>query len=143
MKRVVLLFAFLLASACALSQDLTVASYNLRNDNESDRRAGNGWDKRCGKVCEIIDYNGFDIVGTQEVKHGMLLDMCAALPGYGYVGVGRDDGATANIRRSSTAGTASRFSTAALSGFRRSPTARARGGTRPIRVSVRGDASGT
>ena len=94
MKRVVLLFAFLLASACALSQDLTVASYNLRNDNESDRRAGNGWDKRCGKVCEIIDYNGFDIVGTQEVKHGMLLDMCAALPGYGYVGVGRDDGAT-------------------------------------------------
>ena len=94
MKRVFLFAAFLLMSLGAVSQDLVVATYNLRNDNESDRRAGNGWDRRRDKVCDIIEYNGFDIFGTQEVKHGMLLDMCAALPGYGYVGVGRDDGAT-------------------------------------------------
>ena len=43
----------------------------------------------------LIRYHDFDIFGAQEVFHSQLLDLLAALPGYDYTGVGRDDGAEA------------------------------------------------
>jgi len=74
------------------AQTINIATYNIRYDASSDRVAGNGWDKRSAKVCGLTEFHGFDIFGAQEVLHHQLDDMLSGLPGYGYVGVGRDDG---------------------------------------------------
>ncbi|MDP4207185.1 MAG: endonuclease/exonuclease/phosphatase family protein [Bacteroidota bacterium] len=74
------------------SQNLTVATYNIRNENQDDVTNGNGWKQRCPVITQLIRFHDFDIFGTQEVLYGQLNDMLAQLPGYGYIGVGRDDG---------------------------------------------------
>ena len=71
---------------------LTVASYNLRNANGSDSARGNGWGQRYPVIAQIVQYHDFDIFGTQECFLHQLKDMKEALPGYDYIGVGRDDG---------------------------------------------------
>ena len=70
----------------------TTASYNLRYANAEDSAAGNGWGKRYPVMAKLIQYHGFDIFGTQEGYIRQLEDMKAALPGYEYIGVGRNDG---------------------------------------------------
>ena len=40
----------------------------------------------------MVQYHDFDIFGTQECFIHQLKDMKEALPGYDYIGVGRDDG---------------------------------------------------
>ena len=70
----------------------TVASYNLRNANKSDSANGNGWGQRYPVVAKMVQYHDFDIFGTQECFLHQLQDMKAALPGYDFIGVGRDDG---------------------------------------------------
>lgn len=95
MKKYLLIFAVILTSVqVAVSQQLNIASYNIRYDNEADAKRGDGWQKRCPVQIELIRFNNFDIVGAQEVLHNQLLDLQAALPEYGYIGVGRDDGKT-------------------------------------------------
>ena len=95
MKRLLTLFiAILCGVAGASAQDLTVASFNVRYQNDEDNREGNGWERRCPYVCGLIDFESFDIFGAQEVLHPQLLDMCARLTDYDFVGVGRDDGKT-------------------------------------------------
>ena len=71
---------------------LTVASYNLRNANGSDSARGDGWGQRYPVIAQIVQYHDFDIFGTQECFLHQLKDMKEALPGYDYIGVGRDDG---------------------------------------------------
>lgn len=89
------LFAALLCVFTALSasaQLLNAASFNVRYDNESDRRAGDGWEKRCPRICDMVRFHGFDIFGTQETLYVQLNGLLSGLPGYGYIGVARDDG---------------------------------------------------
>ena len=74
------------------AQTLYVGEFNIRNTNEKDTKAGNGWVRRCPVVCNIFRIENFDVFGAQEVYHSQLEDLCEALPQYGYVGVGRDDG---------------------------------------------------
>ena len=71
---------------------LTVASYNLRNANGSDSARGDGWGQRYPVIAQMVQYHDFDIFGTQECFLHQLKDMKEALPGYDYIGVGRDDG---------------------------------------------------
>ena len=40
----------------------------------------------------MVQYHDFDIFGTQECFIHQLKDMKEALPGYDYIGVGRDEG---------------------------------------------------
>lgn len=85
----------LFSAACTDVTGLYVGQFNVRNNgNSMDAAAGNGWDRRCPVVCGIIDYEHFDIFGSQEVLHDQLEDMLEMLPDYGYVGVGREDGKT-------------------------------------------------
>lgn len=70
----------------------TVASYNLRNANAGDSAAGNGWGRRCPVIAGLIRFHGFDIFGTQEGFRAPLDELKALLPGYDYIGAGRDDG---------------------------------------------------
>lgn len=74
------------------AQQMNVATYNLRNANQSDSINGNGWGQRCPIVASLIRFHDFDIFGTQEGKYDQLQQLKAALPGYDYTGIGRDDG---------------------------------------------------
>lgn len=88
-------FVFILLGILSTNAaELTVASFNIRYNNSSDSVKGNGWKQRCQVITELIRFNDFEIFGAQEVMHGQLLDLLAGLPGYDYIGVGRDDGKT-------------------------------------------------
>ena len=92
MKRIFLLLAITFAAYVSNAQNLYVGEYNIRNVNEKDTKAGNGWERRKSVVFDIIRIESFDIWGSQEVYHSQLEDLCEALPQYGYIGVGRNDG---------------------------------------------------
>lgn len=72
--------------------EFTVASYNIRQLNTDDSLAGNGWNRRCPVLASLIRYHGFDVFGTQEGFKRQLEELKAALPGYDYIGAGREDG---------------------------------------------------
>ncbi len=94
MKKIFPILAFILTIiyTTASAQDLTVATYNVRNENKGDEKEGNGWKQRYPVIAGIVLFNDFDIFGTQEAFQGQLNDLTKALPGYAYTGVGRDDG---------------------------------------------------
>ncbi len=91
-----LFFAALLIAAPAqflnAKGSVIVGTYNVRVDVASDAKKGDGWKSRVPKICDIVKFYGFDIFGGQEVTRGQLNDMLELLPGYSYVGVGREDG---------------------------------------------------
>ena len=82
-------------SQVSTSAQLLVGTYNIRYSNSGDSIKGNVWHKRCQVICDQVNFMSPDILGTQEVQHGQLLDLLAGLDGYDYIGVGRDDGKTA------------------------------------------------
>lgn len=93
-------FAWLIIIVCALTVSaqeavINVASYNIRQYNKQDSINGNGWQVRCPILAQLIRFHEFDVFGTQEGFKHQLEDLKAALPGYDYTGVGRDDGADA------------------------------------------------
>lgn len=88
-------FLTLLLCLCALTlhaTTFTIATYNIRNANQGDSLAGNGWGQRYPYIAQLIQFHGFDIFGTQEGKYPQLQDLKKAMPGYDYIGIGRDDG---------------------------------------------------
>lgn len=93
MKR--LFFSILFMLCCVLvvqAESMVVATYNIRNANAIDSTNGNGWGQRYPYIVQLIQFHGFDIFGTQEGKYHQLQDLKNAMPGYDYIGVGRDDG---------------------------------------------------
>jgi endonuclease/exonuclease/phosphatase family metal-dependent hydrolase len=85
-----LIFFFLMAAASAYSQSIKVMSYNIRLDVASD--GVNQWSNRKEKLPALIAKYNPDLLGLQEAMHHQLMDILKALPQYGYIGVGRDDG---------------------------------------------------
>ena len=88
-------FLTFLLCICALTlhaTTFTIATYNIRNANQGDSLAGNGWGQRYPYIAQLIQFHGFDIFGTQEGKYPQLQDLKKAMPGYDYIGIGRDDG---------------------------------------------------
>ena len=93
MKKVIYSFIFLFCAVLTLqAETMVVATYNLRNANGGDSTNGNGWGQRYPYIAQIVQFHGFDIFGTQEGKYSQLQDLRQAMPGYDYIGVGRDDG---------------------------------------------------
>ena len=92
MKRSYFLLVLMAVASLACAQSLFVGTYNIRNHNSGDDAAGNVWNVRCKVICDQINFEDPDIFGTQEVLHAQLGDLTAALDGYDYIGVGRDDG---------------------------------------------------
>ncbi len=80
----------ILTSANAQNHTLNVATYNLRYDNPGDSL--NPWKQRYPVIVNMVQFHDFDIVGTQEGLYHQLQDLAQELPGYAYIGVGRDDG---------------------------------------------------
>ena len=95
MKKNIFLFSlFVTIVSTVQSQNLNIATYNIRYQNTGDSIRGNAWSKRCPVICDMIRFHDFDIWGAQEVLHGQLNDLQKSLSEYSYVGVGRDDGKT-------------------------------------------------
>ncbi|MCW3787942.1 endonuclease/exonuclease/phosphatase family protein [Plebeiibacterium sediminum] len=95
MRLVILIFVSLLFGVSSIyAQSITVGTYNIRYKNTADSINGNPWCQRCDVICGMINFHALEIFGAQEVLHEQLLDMLQRLSGYGYVGVGRDDGKT-------------------------------------------------
>lgn len=88
----ILLCASLWMPALAQAQDvIRVMSFNIRYNNPGD--GINAWPHRKDHVAEVIGkrYNA-DLAGLQEVLKDQLDDLAQRLPGYGWIGVARDDG---------------------------------------------------
>lgn len=82
-------------AGCGASRRVTtlqVGSYNIRYENKGDSLRGNGWGQRCPVIANQILFHDLEIFGTQEGKHGPLEHLKALLPGYDYIGIGRNDG---------------------------------------------------
>ncbi len=94
MKRTFVVLSLVFISAIVWTQNLVVGSYNVRYENEGDKKNGNGWEQRAPVQIDLINFYSFDVLGTQEVLYGQLNDLLLGLPDYNYVGVGRDDGKT-------------------------------------------------
>lgn len=73
---------------------MTVMSYNIRYDNPGDGE--NAWPNRKDHVAEMMAtvYEA-DVIGVQEALKNQLDDLQSRMPGYSWVGVGRDDGKNA------------------------------------------------
>lgn len=91
-KNVFLLLTILCSTSKLDAQQIVVASYNIRYENQSDSAAGNGWKQRCPVITQLIRFHNFDIFGAQEVLKGQLNDMLNRLKGFAFIGVGRNDG---------------------------------------------------
>jgi endonuclease/exonuclease/phosphatase family metal-dependent hydrolase len=71
--------------------ELTVASFNIRYENPSDRD-WRAWPDRLDRVVGSIRAIDPDVLGIQEALHGQAADLRASLPDYDFQGIGRDDG---------------------------------------------------
>jgi endonuclease/exonuclease/phosphatase family metal-dependent hydrolase len=77
------------AASAQAAAPMNVATYNLRLNIPSD--GANAWPHRKDAVKALIQYHEIDLFGTQEGLADQIDDL-AAMPGFAYVGVGRDDG---------------------------------------------------
>jgi len=91
MKKMII---WLLSLAAVTSSDaqalFNVMSFNIRYNNPGDSL--NAWPYRKDLVASQIRFHEAHIIGVQEALHGQMMDLIERLPGYRFVGVGRDDG---------------------------------------------------
>jgi endonuclease/exonuclease/phosphatase family metal-dependent hydrolase len=94
-RRFALLAIWLLAAAVpAAAQDrapLAAMSFNIRYGTAND--GDNRWPLRRDFLIEVMREQNADVVGLQEALDFQIDEIVAALPIYGVIGVGRDDGA--------------------------------------------------
>jgi endonuclease/exonuclease/phosphatase family metal-dependent hydrolase len=76
---------------CAVPGPFRVLSFNIRYAAADD--GPNAWELRRDLAVATIRCHDADILGLQEVLASQAADLRAALPEYGFIGVGRDDGA--------------------------------------------------
>ncbi len=85
-------FAFFFAAAASplTASDIKVMSYNVRFGTAKDGE--NHWDKRKDFLAETIKAFAPDLLGTQETLGFQRDFLATALPAFGVMGAGRDDG---------------------------------------------------
>ncbi len=74
------------------NDEFNLATYNIRYYAKSDSLRGDLWQTRCKVIADLVRFHDFDIFGTQEGLRHQLDDLKKNLPGYEYIGAGRDDG---------------------------------------------------
>ena len=90
-KQIVTVLCFFMA-CMAWAQDLTVATYNIRNENRGDYKRGDGWTVRAPYLCDQLGFENPDLFGMQECLKRQIDYIVKRLPQYAYIGVGREDG---------------------------------------------------
>jgi endonuclease/exonuclease/phosphatase family metal-dependent hydrolase len=79
-------------SAPLPTADLSVMSFNIRYGTANDGE--NRWPLRRDFLMDVVRQDNADVIGLQEALHDQIVEMTTALPAYGVIGVGRDDGKT-------------------------------------------------
>jgi endonuclease/exonuclease/phosphatase family metal-dependent hydrolase len=85
--------AFLILLILPLSlfaQQMNIISFNIRYATEND--GINAWSKRVDMVNGLLNFHEPDIFGLQEALLSQIEAISEGLPGYEWIGVGRDDG---------------------------------------------------
>ncbi len=77
------------APAAAGTDELGILSFNLRYANQ---RPPNSWPERRPVMRALFEEYAPDLVGTQEGLYPQLRDLASDLPGYDWIGTGRDGG---------------------------------------------------
>ncbi len=72
-------------------KEIRISTFNLRMDTPKDSL--NSWPNRKEFVKNLIQFHDFEIIGTQEGFIHQIKDILE-VPGYAYIGAGRDDGKT-------------------------------------------------
>ncbi|UCD52457.1 MAG: endonuclease/exonuclease/phosphatase family protein [Phycisphaerales bacterium] len=72
--------------------ELSAMSFNIRYGTANDGE--NRWENRRAMVCDLIRRYDCDVVGLQEALRFQIDEIRQAIPEYGEIGVGRDDGKT-------------------------------------------------
>jgi endonuclease/exonuclease/phosphatase family metal-dependent hydrolase len=65
-------------------------SFNIRDGTFNDHE--NRWENRRGILSDVLRKYDCDIVGLQEAYRFQIDQICEAVPPYGWIGVGRNDG---------------------------------------------------
>ena len=71
------------------SNSLRMMTYNIRFDNPAD--GVHAWPNRKELVASVIRFHKADIIGVQEALKHQIQDLMELLPGYDWVGVGRNE----------------------------------------------------
>jgi len=83
-----LLFTLLVTSIA--QKPMNIITYNIRYNTPSDKE--NRWSNRRGEVLALLRIHKADIFSVQEALYDQIMDLKEGMPGFDYVGVGRDDG---------------------------------------------------
>lgn len=89
MKRL-LIFLTLIAPATMFAQQFNVATFNIRLNTPND--GINAWPNRIEMATGLLKFHDVHIFGLQEALYGQMVDIENNMPGYQWLGVGRDDG---------------------------------------------------
>ncbi|MEN6456594.1 MAG: endonuclease/exonuclease/phosphatase family protein, partial [Prolixibacteraceae bacterium] len=73
-----------------LGLDLKIITYNIRYNNPGDSL--NAWPHRKDEVLKLIHTHAPDIFGLQEALLDQVNDIASKMPGFDWIGVGREDG---------------------------------------------------
>lgn len=90
---IILLLLLFISPAISLAQDsnsINLLSYNIRYDNPRD--TVNAWERRKDEIAGMVKFHQIHLFGVQEALPHQLKDLKDLLPGFDWVGVGRDDG---------------------------------------------------
>lgn len=88
-----MMFITFLAFSCTNSPSdpaVEVMSFNIRYSNPGD--GVNAWTNRIPVVKDYLSAEKPDVMGVQEALYSQIIDLQEMLPGYAYLGTGRDDG---------------------------------------------------
>ncbi len=89
-NRLLVSLVFLMLFSSCKTQQLSVMTYNLRLDVESDKE--NSWTHRKEFLSSQILFLEPDILGVQEARPNQVEDLKQRLNGYAFIGLGRDGG---------------------------------------------------
>ncbi len=78
------------APARPAAEPIDVMTFNIRLGTAND--GDDHWTRRREMLFELLRAQNADLVGLQEAFRFQIEEILAAVPGYGVVGVGRDDG---------------------------------------------------
>jgi len=95
MKKIILILSLLVSIfSVSFGEPVNIMSFNIRNSKDSTPEIDgkHNWPARKNKIISLIKEENFDIFGIQEAFYDQVMFLDKQLPGYGWVGVGRDDG---------------------------------------------------
>jgi len=79
-------------SAVSPPATFRVLTFNLWADRSETRPESQSWKRRRPLIESLLRFHRPDLIGFQEVVHSRALQLAEALPGHGWIGVGRRDG---------------------------------------------------